>query len=99
MTYLLLNLVFIAIALLLLRIKPRFPSRPWWYTLLVLLILTAVFDSIIVGLDIVSYDTSKTLGILLGNAPVEDFFYAVLACIIVPALWTGLATSAWRKKK
>jgi lycopene cyclase domain-containing protein len=52
--------------------------------------MTAVFDSIIVGLSIVSYDPSKILGIFVGFAPIEDFFYALFACLVVPLLWNGL---------
>ena len=55
-----------------------------------LLVLTAIFDSIIVGLDIVGYSADKILGLYIGSAPVEDFFYAVLAAIIMPVLWNKL---------
>lgn len=51
------------------------------------MLLTAVFDSIIVWSQIVGYDPEKILGIYVGFAPIEDFFYALLAVIIVPALW------------
>jgi len=89
-TYLILNLAFMAFVVLLLRIKPRNPSRAWWVTLLVLLIMTAVFDSLIVGLDIVNYDKMKLLGLYVGRAPVEDFFYTILAVLIIPVLWKRL---------
>lgn len=63
------------------------PTKAWWQMLLILLILTAIFDSIIVGSGIVGYNLDKILGLRLGFAPVEDFFYAVLAAIVVPTLW------------
>lgn len=63
------------------------PTKAWWYTLVALLILTAIFDSIIIGAGIVGYDAQKILGLYVGLAPVEDFFYAVLAVIMVPTLW------------
>ena len=69
------------------RIRARKPSKAWWVTLIALLILTTVFDSLIVGFGIVGYDTNKILGIYIGNAPIEDFFYAFLAVILVPTLW------------
>jgi lycopene cyclase domain-containing protein len=56
-------------------------------TLVTLLVLTTVFDSIIVGLGIVGYDPSKILGIFVGFAPIEDFFYAILAAVMIPAIW------------
>ena len=86
-TYLLVNLVFLAAVMIAYKIRPRKPSKTWLLTLAALLVMTAVFDSLIVGSDIVGYDTNKILGIYIGNAPVEDFFYAVLAVILVPTVW------------
>jgi len=63
------------------------PSKAWWITLLTILSLTLIFDNLIIWAGIVEYDTSKLLGIVAGYAPVEDFFYAVFAVIIVPILW------------
>jgi lycopene cyclase domain-containing protein len=48
-----------------------------------------VFDSLIIAAGIVGYDTAKILGIYIGTAPIEDFMYALLAAVIVPALWKG----------
>ncbi len=55
--------------------------------LAVLLVLTAVFDNVIVGSGIVAYDEARILGIRLGVAPVEDFSYAIVAALALPALW------------
>lgn len=57
------------------------------YALLVLLVMTAIFDQIIIGLGIVDYDVNKILGLYIGFAPIEDFFYCVGAVIIVSAIW------------
>lgn len=86
-TYLILNLCFLIGVVFLLRIKPRHPSRVWWLVLGLLLILTSVFDSLIITAEIVGYDTQKILGIYIGKAPIEDFFYAIVAVILVPSLW------------
>lgn len=86
-TYLILNCVFIVVCLAVLARYVRKPSKAWWITLLVLLVLTLIFDNLIIWAGIVDYDTSKLLGIYAWIAPVEDFFYAVLAVAIVPALW------------
>lgn len=86
-TYLLVNLLFMALVVLLLRIRPRMPSRNWWILLTVLLVLTAVFDSMIVYFEVVGYDASKLLGVYVGYAPIEDFFYAILAAVLVPWAW------------
>jgi len=86
-TYIVVNIVFLLVILGVLRIRPRRPTATWWITLIALFVLTAIFDNVIIGLDIVGYDQAKLLGLYIGNAPIEDFFYALLAAIIVPALW------------
>lgn len=86
-TYLILNLVFMACVLILTIKKLTSPSRAWWITLFVILFLTLIFDSLIIWAGIVGYDTTKILGLYIGYAPVEDFFYALLVCILVPMFW------------
>ena len=93
-TYLILNIVFlICIAVLFLAYIKK-PTKAWWITLAILLALTAVFDSIIIWAEIVAYDPTKILGIYVGKAPIEDFFYAVLAVMIVPILWSRFTTAS-----
>ena len=87
LTYAILNIVFMAAVLLLLRRYLPVPLRPWYLMVIILVVLTAVFDNVIIGLDIVSYDPQRILGIYIYKAPVEDFFYALLAVYVVPALW------------
>lgn len=86
-TYLILNIVFILCAVGLLWAYLKKPRKAWWITLAVLLVLTVVFDSLIIWAGIVGYDPTKILGVYIGLAPIEDFFYSILAVIIVPALW------------
>ena len=87
MTYVLLNVLFMALVLVLLRRYLPARSKSWYLTLIILLVMTAVFDNVIISLDIVAYTPAKLLGIYLYKAPIEDFFYALLAVVIVPALW------------
>lgn len=62
--------------------------------LLVLLVaLTAMFDSLLIFADIVAYNPDKILGVRIGLAPVEDFMYAVLVVVIVPAVWKKLGST------
>lgn len=75
------------------------PTKAWWLTLAILLVLTAVFDSLIIWAEIVGYDTQKILGLYVGKAPIEDFFYAVLAVVIVPALWNLFGDKKAKEKK
>jgi lycopene cyclase domain-containing protein len=54
------------------------------------LALSLLFDNLIVGLGIVAYHGEKTLGIRLPLAPLEDFFYTIVAVAVVPVLWNAL---------
>lgn len=65
----------------------RSSQRAFWYTLLAVLSLTAVFDSLIIACGIVAYDTSHILGVYIGRAPIEDFAYACVSVIVVVILW------------
>lgn len=91
MTYLLLGSVVLFVLMVLVW---RWPQRVSWrsaaLTFVVLFVLTAVFDSCIVLANIVEYDTSMTLGIVIGAAPIEDFMYSVAAACLVPYVWTLL---------
>jgi lycopene cyclase domain-containing protein len=89
-TYLILNLVFLLSLILFLPKTLSKPTRVFWLTLAVLLVLTAVFDPIIIGLGVVGYDDSLLLGIKILGAPIEDFFYAIYAACAVPLLWNRL---------
>jgi len=86
-TYLVLNLLFMACIIVLLVRSIRKPSATWLITLGGLLILTLIFDNLAIWAGIFTYSPEKILGIYLGFAPVEDFFYAVCAVIIIPLLW------------
>jgi lycopene cyclase domain-containing protein len=89
-TYLLLNLLFLLTILMFIPRTLRRPSKAWWITLGVVVGLTAIFDPIIIMLDIVAYDPTKLLGIYWFGAPIEDFFYAIYAVVIVPLVWQRL---------
>lgn len=87
-TYLILNSIFLIGALFVLIIMKGFRwNKAMTGVLVILLITTAIFDSLIVGAGIVAYDESQILGLRIGVAPIEDFFYALLAVILVPSVW------------
>ena len=65
-------------------------------TLVILLITTAVFDNIMIGVGLVGYDSAKISGAFIGIAPLEDFAYAVAAAVLLPSVWVLLAPSASR---
>lgn len=91
-TYLILNIAVLIIAGIVLFANGQnlVDRRSVLLTVGILFILTAFFDSLIIAADIVRYDTSKILQLYIGKAPLEDFFYAVVAAMIVPYLWHKL---------
>jgi lycopene cyclase domain-containing protein len=89
-TYLILNLCVVTIVVVVLKLRPKKPSKAWLFTLGALIALTAIFDSLIVSFDIVGYADDKILGTYIGAAPIEDFFYAILVALLIPTLWNKL---------
>lgn len=58
----------------------------------VLLVMTAVFDNVMIGVGLVGYDESRISGAFVGIAPLEDFAYAVAALVLLPSVWTLLGS-------
>lgn len=87
-TYVILNIVFLLTVTLLFSLAKLLTIRKTClFVGLILLVLTAIFDSLIIGLNIVAYNQNKLLGLYIFRAPIEDFFYTLLAIIVVPSLW------------
>jgi lycopene cyclase domain-containing protein len=92
MSYGELNFIFLAIAFLLTWvIKSRYRCFTTPIVLLPMLVLTAVFDNLIILSGIVDYDESKLLGINIVAVPIEDFAYTVVAVLLVPAIWKAVS--------
>lgn len=87
MTYLLLNTFFVVISLIIFIVRVK---RSRWATygvsMLLLLLMTAIFDNAIIASGIVAYDESKISGLMIGLAPIEDFAYAIVAVLAVGAI-------------
>ncbi len=94
MTYWLMNLWFLLGAGVVIIAAMMFPWRPRWQAVAgalgIVLVLTAVFDNMIIGFGIVDYDPAKISGLRIGVAPIEDFAYTLAAALIIPALWQWL---------
>ena len=88
-SYLLLNIIFMSLVAVAAVWFPwkKIRCQNLLIVLLILLVMTAVFDSLIIALGLVTYDVSKILGIYIGRAPIEDFSYAIIAAFLVPLLW------------
>jgi lycopene cyclase domain-containing protein len=93
MTYALLNLIFV-IPVLVVLFAYRWLAH--WstlcYTLVALLLMTAVFDNFIVGSGVVAYDPSLLSGVFIGFAPIEDFAYTLVAAVLIPMTWWWLGS-------
>jgi lycopene cyclase domain-containing protein len=98
MTYWGLNAIFLAVvaAVALAAVVARRPPR-WAAVGIaagVLLVMTAIFDNVMIGVGLVGYDAAKISGAFVGIAPLEDFAYAVAAVILLPSLWMLLGRPA-----
>lgn len=52
-----------------------------------MLILTAIFDNLLIVADTFRYNPSAMLGWKIGLAPLEDFGYTLATAILMPVLW------------
>jgi lycopene cyclase domain-containing protein len=92
MTYWLLNLLFLTVVAVVALAAVVSKREPRWravaITLVGVLIMTAIFDNIMISVGLVGYSESKITGVFVGVAPIEDFAYAVAAVVLLPAIWT-----------
>jgi lycopene cyclase domain-containing protein len=93
MTYLLLNLLFLATLVFFLPNTMKKPTKKWWLLFLIIIAMTAIFDPIIIALHIVAYNPSHILGIYWFGAPIEDFFYALYAVVLIPLVWNKIGAT------
>ncbi|WP_194763684.1 lycopene cyclase domain-containing protein [Microbacterium sp. UFMG61] len=59
-------------------------------TVTVLVVLTAVFDTLMIATGLFHYSPGHLLGIHIGLAPLEDFAYPIAGAIMLPAVWAAL---------
>jgi lycopene cyclase domain-containing protein len=91
-TYLQLVAVFLLVSALPLAVAVvrRRPGARWWaataLTGVALVVLTAVFDTIMIGVDLFRYEESVLTGLYIGLAPIEDFAWPLAAVLVIPSL-------------
>ncbi|QMU95885.1 lycopene cyclase domain-containing protein [Microbacterium esteraromaticum] len=94
MSYVLLCAAFLAAALVLALVVRRRDRMPSTTALAVaagvLVLLTAVFDNVMIAVGLFDYSSAHISGIRIGAAPIEDFAYPLAAVILLPALWSRL---------
>ena len=92
MTYWALNAIFLAAVAAVALVAVVSKRGPRWASvglvLGVVLLMTAVFDNVMIGIGLVGYDDAKISGAFIGIAPLEDFAYAIAAVVLLPSLWT-----------
>jgi small toxic polypeptide LdrA/B/C/D len=90
MRYVILDIVFVALAGCVAYTRRKQLGRPGGYALkltVFLLLLTLCFDNLIIVMNIVTYTPGHVLGVYMGKAPIEDFAYTLAAILLVGALW------------
>lgn len=95
MTYLLIDAVFLLICVGVAAVLLRgHSSSGFWRPAALagagLLVLTAVFDNVMIAVGLFSYRPDAVSGLAVGRAPIEDFAYPLAAAILLPALWRRL---------
>jgi lycopene cyclase domain-containing protein len=87
----------VAVAVLVVVVVVRRPGRRWWLatglSAVALLVLTVVFDSLMIAADLFRFDEEALSGLTLLLAPVEDLAWPVAAVAVLPALWLLLGGS------
>lgn len=97
MTYLWLNTIFLgALVLLALPVFKKLPWRAIALSTIALLVITAVFDNVIIGLGIVAYDEQLISGVKIGLAPIEDFAYSLAAPLMISVALAYLKEHKWK---
>lgn len=104
MTYTLVCLPFLAVAVVLSlvaarRLPPPARRRRWLaigFAGALVLVLTAVFDSLMIAAGLFGYAEGTRLGPTIGLAPIEDFAYPIFTVLLVPAIWTLARRSSAR---
>jgi lycopene cyclase domain-containing protein len=91
MTYWALNAIFLAAVAAVALVAVVSKRAPRWASVAlvlgIVLVMTAVFDNVMIGVGLVGYDAVKISGAFIGIAPLEDFAYAIAAVVLLPSLW------------
>jgi lycopene cyclase domain-containing protein len=92
-TYWALNAIFLAlVAVVAITAARRVNWAAVGLTAAVMIVMTAVFDNIMISVGLVAYNPELITGAFLGVAPLEDFAYAIAAIVGLPSLWVLLGS-------
>ena len=94
MTYLQLAAVFLGISVVVAGVAWRYAPRPVRRHVLALaitagalVVLTAVFDTIMIATGLFAYAEGQIAGVRVGLAPIEDFAYPIAGALLLSGLW------------
>lgn len=96
MTYLLMSLPFAVVGLVVFALGAITAHRrhvirrylaSWALALLALLILTAVFDNVMMAAGFFDYGPDQISGLRLGLMPWEDFLYPIAGALLLAGVW------------
>lgn len=100
MTYLLMSLPFLGVGLIVFAIGAVHARRhgaarryfsSWAAATVALLILTAVFDNVMMAAGFFDYGSEQISGLRLGLMPVEDFLYPLAGALLLSGVWQLLS--------
>jgi lycopene cyclase domain-containing protein len=67
--------------------RKRLNLRALGLAAILTLVMTLVFDNLIILFGIVGYDEALISGAKLGVAPIEDFSYTLVGLVLIPLTW------------
>ncbi|MDQ0643359.1 lycopene cyclase domain-containing protein [Microbacterium murale] len=107
MTYLLMSLPFIAIALIVFGLGALHARRhralgpylsSWAVATASLVVLTVIFDNVMMAAGFFDYGVEHISGIRLGLIPIEDLMYPIAGALLLSGLWQMLGVTGPREE-
>lgn len=68
-------------------------------TVVIMGLLTAVFDNIMIGAGLFHYAPEQVAGVSIGLAPLEDFAYPIAAALLLPAAWIAFERGGAQRRR
>lgn len=102
MTYLVMSLPFIGVGLIFFAVGMFHANHrgtlrrylaSWAAATAALLVLTAVFDNVMMAAGFYGYGTDEISGLQLGLMPLEDFLYPIAGALLLSGVWQLLSGS------
>lgn len=91
MSYWALNAVFLGLVAIVAGAAALANRAPRWRAIALaavpLVLLTAVFDNLMIALGLFGYNEQHISGAFIGLAPLEDFAYTLAVVVLLPSLW------------